>query len=366
MTASLFLNAFSYHNRKCNDTVPWTKDVHISTKCAYSCCLHHTKVRVGAISITPGIMLDRNIKLGPNMVADLGLGRMVDDFVFRQNFYIRTYEIGPDRKASMETLMNLLQETTVNHIKEIGLLGDGLGLSPEMCKKNLIWVMAKLQVVVDRYPMWDDIVQIDTWKTASGKLGMCSNWMFSNSKTGETLIRASCVWLMMDKKTRKLSKFPNEVRTEFDQYFMKTPPIVKQDNRKWSKRDDKNIVDHYFCNGLAIRLSDLDINEHVNNAKYFGWILESVPKRIVDNYEVASMSLEYCRECKKDSVLQSHTFVMGTDDNGDEITDDDHVDCQHLLQLDIGGGEIMKGRTRWRLKYERRPGPFESTDKYFP
>lgn len=38
------------------------------------------------------------------------LGRFVEDrFVYRQNFIIRSYEIGPDKTATMETLMNLLQ-----------------------------------------------------------------------------------------------------------------------------------------------------------------------------------------------------------------------------------------------------------------
>ena len=49
----------------------------------------------------------------PDMLADLdpfGLGRIVQDgLVFRQNFSIRSYEIGADRTASIETLMNHFQ-----------------------------------------------------------------------------------------------------------------------------------------------------------------------------------------------------------------------------------------------------------------
>lgn len=47
----------------------------------------------------------------PDMLIDpFGLGRIVQDgLVFRQNFSIRSYEIGADRTASIETLMNHLQ-----------------------------------------------------------------------------------------------------------------------------------------------------------------------------------------------------------------------------------------------------------------
>jgi len=44
------------------------------------------------------------------LIDPFGLGRIVQDgFVFRQNFSIRSYEIGADRTASIETLMNHLQ-----------------------------------------------------------------------------------------------------------------------------------------------------------------------------------------------------------------------------------------------------------------
>ena len=47
-----------------------------------------------------------------------------------------------------------LQETALNHVKTAGLLGDGFGSTPEMCKKNLIWVVTRMQVEIDRYPTW--------------------------------------------------------------------------------------------------------------------------------------------------------------------------------------------------------------------
>lgn len=92
----------------------------------------------------------------PDMLGDpFGLGRIVQDgLIFRQNFSIRSYEIGADGTASVETLLNHLQETALNHLKHMGLLGDGLGSTPEMCKRNLIWVVIKMQVMVDRYPTW--------------------------------------------------------------------------------------------------------------------------------------------------------------------------------------------------------------------
>lgn len=47
-----------------------------------------------------------------------------------------------------------LQETALNHVKSAGLLDDGFGCTPEMYKRNLIWVVTKMQVIVNHYPTW--------------------------------------------------------------------------------------------------------------------------------------------------------------------------------------------------------------------
>ncbi|XP_052620455.1 palmitoyl-acyl carrier protein thioesterase, chloroplastic-like [Lactuca sativa] len=90
----------------------------------------------------------------PNMVLDLGVERMIQDgLIFQEKFCIRIYEVGPDQKASVETLMNHLLETSINHMKKTGFIHEGLG-SEEMSKYNLTWVVAKIQMVVDHYPKW--------------------------------------------------------------------------------------------------------------------------------------------------------------------------------------------------------------------
>ncbi|KAK6248481.1 hypothetical protein QUC31_020046 [Theobroma cacao] len=289
----------------------------------------------------------------PDMLIDpFGIGRIVQDgLVFRQNFSIRSYEIGADRTASIETLMNHLQETAINHCRSAGLLGEGFGSTPEMCKKNLIWVVTRMQVVVDRYPTWGDVVQVDTWASASGKNGMRRDWLVSDSKTGEILTRASSVWVMMNKLTRRLSKIPEEVRGEIEPYFMNSDPVVAEDSRKLVKLDDSTA--DYVRKGLTPRWGDLDVNQHVNNVKYIGWILESAPLPILETHELSSMTLEYRRECGRDGVLQSLTAV--SDSGVGNLVNFGEIECQHLLRLE-DGSEIVRGRTEWRPKYAKSFG----------
>ena len=106
-------------------------------------------------------------------------GRFVEGWsVYRQTFVIRSYEIGPDKTATMETLMNLLQasisplfllhgfdrfvfveffcgqETALNHVMSSGLAGDGFGATREMSLRSLIWVVTRIHILVDKYSSW--------------------------------------------------------------------------------------------------------------------------------------------------------------------------------------------------------------------
>ncbi|KAE8677157.1 Palmitoyl-acyl carrier protein thioesterase [Hibiscus syriacus] len=298
------------------------------------------------------MMLDWKLKRPDTLVDPFGIGRIVrDGLVFRQSFSIRSYEIGADRTASIETVMNHLQETALNHVRSVGMLGDGFGSTPEMCKKNLIWVVTRMQIVVDRYPTWGDVVQVDTWVSASGKNCTRRDWVIRDIKTGEILARASSIWVMMNKLTRRLSKIPEEVRREIEPYFMNSDPVVAEDSRKLMKLDDSSA--ELVRKGLTPRRSDLDVNQHVNNVKYIGWILESGPLPMLESHELSSMTLEYRRECGRDSVLQSLTAVS---DHGDgNSVSLGEIECQHLLRLE-DGPEVVRGRTQWRPKKSESSG----------
>ncbi|RLN08858.1 hypothetical protein C2845_PM11G01100 [Panicum miliaceum] len=268
--------------------------------------------------------------------------------VFRQDFSIRSYEIGADRTASIETLMNHLQETALNHAKSAGLLGDGFGSTPEMSKRNLFWVVSQMQVLVEQYPCWGDTVGIDTWVSGHGKNGLRRDWHLHDHNTGQTILKATSKWVMMHKHTRKLARIPDEVRTEIAPYFSERTAITDEDSRKLPKLPGNGgpMASKYVRTSLTPRWSDLDLNQHVNNVRYIGWILESAPISIFENHELASIVLDYKRECGRDSVLQSHTTVF-TDcvDGSGETT----LQCEHLLCLE-SGHTIVKARTMWRPK----------------
>jgi fatty acyl-ACP thioesterase A len=116
--------------------------------------------------------------------------------------------------------------------------------------------------------------------------------------------------------------------------------------------------------GLKPRRADLDMNQHVNNVTYIGWVLESIPQEIIDTHELKVITLDYRRECQQDDIVDSLTTsetpnevvskLTGT--NGSTTSSKrEHNESHflHILRLSENGQEINRGRTQWRKKSSR-------------
>ena len=51
-------------------------------------------------------------------------------------------------------MLSYVQETALNHVWMSGLLSDGFGATHGMVRNDLIWVVSRMQVLVDYYPIW--------------------------------------------------------------------------------------------------------------------------------------------------------------------------------------------------------------------
>ncbi|XP_057425221.1 palmitoyl-acyl carrier protein thioesterase, chloroplastic-like [Lotus japonicus] len=303
--------------------------------------------------------------------------------VYRQTVVIRSYEVGPDKTATLESILHFLQETALNHVWMSGLLGDGFGATHGMIRNDLIWVVSRMQVLIDYYPIWGEVVEIETWVGASGKNGMRRDWLIRSQATGQVFARATSTWVMMNRKTRRLSKLPEEVRGELAPWFLEKQAIKEDTPEKIVKLDKEA---KYMNSNLKAKRSDLDMNQHVNHVKYARWMLETIPEQILESHQLSGIILEYRRECKSSDIVQSlcepeedeilhgvvepdyYTSLL----NGLSLASSDIINggggvltCleqrpiryTHLLQLngDNQRDEIVRGRTMWKRKFTTIP-----------
>ncbi|KAM7270700.1 hypothetical protein ACFE04_029914 [Oxalis oulophora] len=310
------------------------------------------------------------------LITERGVG-------YRQTVVVRSYEVGADKTATLESILNLFQETALNHVWMSGLLSNGFGATHGMVKNNLIWVVSRMQVEIDQYPIWGEVVEIDTWVGASGKNGMRRDWLIRSQATGQIYARATSTWVMMNEVTRRLSKMPEEVRAEISPWFIEKHAINEDVPEKIVKLDNKA---KYSNSDLKPKRSDLDMNQHVNNVKYIRWMLETIPDQFLASHQLSGITLEYRRECGISDIVQSlcepedggflnpglqqnneMSLLNGFSSLASEIMEGNGFlgslekgpsGFTHLLQAkgdNQKNEEIVRGKTKWRKRIQKSP-----------
>lgn len=123
------------------------------------------------------------------------------------------------------------------------------------------------------------------------------------------------------------------------------------------------------------------MKHHVNFSETFLNAVQSVPQSLLVAHELASMTLEYRRECTPSDIVQSLSCpggsIGGTDMHGGLDGSVDSVSCSglseafqsplttgpvqytHLLRMQSTRADIVLGKTMWRVKdrYAAAPAP---------
>ncbi|KAK7411007.1 hypothetical protein VNO78_02327 [Psophocarpus tetragonolobus] len=281
-------------------------------------------------------------------------GSFVEDrFVYRQIFFVRSYEVGPHKTTTIQTLMNFLQETGLNHAFSCWESKDNFGVTHEMEHHKLIWVTTRIQVQVEKYSKWGDEVEVDTWFDTAGRNGVRRDWIIRDHYTKEIIAKATSTWVMINRETRRLSKIPEPVRQELVPFCFNKLAIATEeiDHQKIHKLTDATA--ERFHNGIVPGWNDMDVNQHVNNVKYIKWILESMAEEVLKDYKMTNMTLEFRRECTVSDYLESMTCssskVIGVSNNN-SVNRQPELQYIHLLRLQNNKEELVRARTEWHLK----------------
>ncbi|KAL8254502.1 hypothetical protein R6Q59_032723 [Mikania micrantha] len=290
-----------------------------------------------------------------SLAERLRLGSLTEDGLsYKERFVIRCYEVGINKTATVETIANLLQEVGGNHAQSVGFSTDGFATTTTMRKLHLIWVTARMHIEIYRYPAWSDVVEIETWCQSEGRIGTRRDWILKDYANGEVIGRATSKWVMMNEETRRLQKVSDDVRDEYLVFCPKTLRLAFPEEKNNSLKKIGKLEDpaEYSRLGLVPRRADLDMNKHVNNVTYIGWVLESIPQEVIDTHELHSITLDYRRECQHDDIVDSLTTPEPLDAPKED--DDNLSKFLHLLRSSGDGLEINRGRTEWRKKSVKR------------
>lgn len=199
---------------------------------------------------------------------------MNDSSIFSQHHRIDTTMINISQRLGLFGLLGLLQDAAVEHANSLNLTHERL------LEEGLFWVLTQQRLRMRHYPRWNETISIHTWaKPINGIYATREYAIFlGQEKIGE----CATTWMILDSEThrpKRVSDAAHLFPTRKDGLDLQTEKV--------------QLPDLDFLRTFEVSISDLDMNQHVNNTKYAQWLLDTIPIDYHREYVVKEYSMNF-------------------------------------------------------------------------
>jgi len=208
---------------------------------------------------------------------------MYINHVFSREFQICGYDVDPNGYITAPKLLCMMHETAWSHVS---YLKRGW---QELQAEGLFWALTKLHLKINKLPRWDDKIRIETWAKERESIMFLRDYEVFDD-TGELLCCAISEWMMVDVRLNKIARmekttthldYPKD-RKAFEGRVPRLPRVAFPENP----------VFHHVV------ISDMDMNQHVNNASYVRRTLDQLPYDFHSQHQIAEIIINYTSQLK--------------------------------------------------------------------
>ena len=212
--------------------------------------------------------------------------------LYRKKYRVEVRDIDFTGKIKLSSLFLYFQDIA-------GIHAENLGMGRAMMEKNsALWVLARARVDILRYPRWKEEITIETWPQEPNRLEFTRDFYVKDS-SDNILARAVSIWVVIDEKSRRLKKT--------ESIFPGYPPTTKEraiDCKLGRLKPKGKLIKIY---NRKVRYSDIDLNEHLNNAKYVDFIMDAFSIEDHKKHIVRSIEINYSREALPGEDISFYT-----------------------------------------------------------
>lgn len=227
--------------------------------------------------------------------------------LWREQFVIRSYEIGPSTFVTPQAVCRFLQEAASNHAYRLSLS------TRELDRLNQMWVLSHLTLKMTNYPKWRDTLHIETWPVSPGTGIRAYRDFILRNDQGEELGRASTMWLLLNRDSRRPTRLPGWL-SEL------TSPAISPAFMKEVKDSDFPLSAQ-ATQTFPVRANEIDWNLHVNNVCYVEWALEALQPLDRLHQKVVELNIEFVGEAKLGDTILSELFILNNETSLHKICD---------------------------------------------
>lgn len=219
---------------------------------------------------------------------------------YTQNFHIPCYNTDAAWRLKPAAFMDLAQEAAGLHAVELGFGYE------ELIKNNTAWILSRVNIQFVDTPLWRDDITLTTWHKGANRLFFLRDFIMTD-KDGKERVKATTSWLVLNLETRRLVRDPMlmEEGTVCTENVIETPA----DKVQMPKDVPAELVLEH-----AVAYSDVDMNNHTNNAMYMQWAMDAVDYEIASTRAVKEITINFNRETKAGDVVSIYRACVEKED----------------------------------------------------
>lgn len=200
------------------------------------------------------------------------------EYMYQNNYQVPYFHCAIDGTLVPGSLFRYWTDTS---IRQTDLISD------DYCQKNgLMWVLYAWTVEIGALPTIHQDVKTSTFARDFDRFYGYRNFILESSD-GELLAKADSIWLVLDvNKMRPVSLIPEVISP----YGTHEPAFVTP---KPNLREEK-AYDHSIQ--ITARKSEIDFNEHVNNAAIVDWFFEALDWKFVLEHRLSRIQIVYKKQ----------------------------------------------------------------------
>ncbi len=229
------------------------------------------------------------------------------DFIFKKTIRINYSDLDFKGRLKTISILNFLQDSACIHASQLGISGF------ELAAENFAWVISKYRIKVVKSPQWNDEVVIKTWRIPCKNLYEFRYFNIRN-KTGINLINASGIWVMIKKENCRpvrLSRFMTDSMFTVNYNKSDLPSDLPFDTPDDIQSLKLKCPEKIHCKlPFKVRMHDLDLNRHVNNAVYVEWAAETVPLEFTELYRPEQIDVSFHKASFYGDNILSETEII--------------------------------------------------------
>lgn len=216
--------------------------------------------------------------------------------IYKESFILRTCNCDFQGRWRPSAILETMQEAAGAHSE---LLGCGRNA---LLEKNIIWVLARSEVRMQKYPMVTDQITVETFPTPNRRWFFPRYFIFRDQE-GNMIGYAGTLWLLLDINTRSMLP-PGDVAACIPDNSDLTPPMGLPSTVGMLNGDTTSSTH-------MPRYTDLDVNQHVNNTRYADWACDALGVDTLRENYLQSLVINYSAEILPHQEIELQLTQVG-------------------------------------------------------